>query len=185
MIAAYKQTVDRHRQRIFSFAHYSLRVREDAEDITQEVFIKLWHNWNRVDHEKVGAWLMRVAHNAVVDHVRKNRHADQKRDEFKEPDQTASEVDEVAKLDQEYFNQHLQLAIKALNDPFRSILVMRDIQGMSYAEIEQSLDMSESQVKVYLHRGRRKLRENPRLREIFATMNQSQSGQARAMKETQ
>jgi len=48
---------------------------------------------------------------------------------------------------------------------------MRDIQGMSYAEIQQSLDMSESQVKVYLHRSRRKLRENSVLRQIFDNYN--------------
>jgi|TARA_B100000315_G_scaffold222693_1_gene226892 hypothetical protein len=48
---------------------------------------------------------------------------------------------------------------------------MCDIQGMSYAEIQQSLDMSESQVKVYLHRSRRKLRENSVLRQIFDSYN--------------
>ena len=64
-------------------------------------------------------------------------------------------------------NKQLLLAIKALDDPFRSIVIMRDIQGMSYAEIQGSLDMSSSQVKVYLHRGRRKLRDNSELRTMF------------------
>ncbi len=62
-------------------------------------------------------------------------------------------------------------AIKSLDDPFRSILVMRDIQGMSYTDIQQSLDISASQVKVYLHRGRRKLRENKKLRSLFEAMS--------------
>ena len=67
-------------------------------------------------------------------------------------------------------------AIKSLDDPFRSILVMRDIQGMSYTDIQQSLDISASQVKVYLHRGRRKLRENKKLRSLFEAMSDSETG---------
>ncbi|HAJ75248.1 MAG TPA: hypothetical protein DCM64_02220 [Gammaproteobacteria bacterium] len=62
-------------------------------------------------------------------------------------------------------------AIKSLDEPFRRVVIMCDIQGMSYAEIQQSLDMSESQVKVYLHRSRRKLRENSVLRQIFDSYN--------------
>ena len=61
-------------------------------------------------------------------------------------------------------------SIQLLDDPFRSIIIMRDIQGMSYSDIQHTLDMSESQVKVYLHRGRKKLRDNPALRKLFATM---------------
>ena len=61
----------------------------------------------------------------------------------------------------------MQSAIKSLEDPFRSIVIMRDIQGMSYEEIEGSLELSASQVKVYLHRARRKLRENSKLRQLF------------------
>lgn len=73
MRAVYLQAIDQHRHRVLSFARYSLRVREDAEDVTQEVFIKLWQHWHKIDHEKLGAWLMRVAHNCVIDHVRKQR----------------------------------------------------------------------------------------------------------------
>ena len=69
-------------------------------------------------------------------------------------------LDGLLDLDDHAFKRQLMEAIKTLDDPFRSILVMRDIQGMSYSDIQESLDISDSQVKVYLHRGRRKLREN-------------------------
>ena len=81
MMASYTEAIDRYRQRVFSFAYYSLRTREDAEDITQDVFIKLWQHWNKIDHERLGAWLMRVAHNAVVDHVRKQKNVPQNVDQ--------------------------------------------------------------------------------------------------------
>ncbi|NKB32309.1 MAG: sigma-70 family RNA polymerase sigma factor [Pseudomonadales bacterium] len=167
MMSQYRQAVDQHRQRIFSFARYSLRAQEDAEDVTQEVFIKLWQHWQKIDHNKLGGWLMRVAHNAVIDHVRKHKTANNHQDDFAEVEEQPIEVDETQRLDQAAFKQQLMEAIKQLEDPFRSIIIMRDIQGLSYAEIRETLDMTESQVKVYLHRSRRKLRENKALRSLF------------------
>lgn len=167
MRALYQQAIDQHRHRVFSFAHYSLRVREDAEDVTQEVFIKLWQHWQKIDHEKLGAWLMRVAHNSVIDHVRKQRPQQSNLDQFAEVEDQVGAESDATDLDQTLFKQQLQSAIKALEDPFRSILIMRDIQGLSYDEIQGSLELSASQVKVYLHRARRKLRENATLRQLF------------------
>lgn len=172
----YQQAITQYRQRVFSFAHYSLRAREDAEDITQDVFIKLWQNWQKIDHGKLNAWLMRVAHNAVVDHVRKYKKANEQLDDYAEPEDQASEEYSGDDLDDRAFKQQLMEAIKTLDDPFRSILVMRDIQGMSYTDIQESLDISASQVKVYLHRGRRKLRENKKLRSLFEAMSDAETG---------
>ena len=174
----YQQAITQYRQRVFSFANYSLRAREDAEDITQDVFIKLWQNWQRIDHSKLNAWLMRVAHNAVVDHVRKHKKANEQVDDYAELEDQASEEYSGGDLDDRAFKQQLMEAIKSLDDPFRSILVMRDIQGMSYTDIQQSLDISASQVKVYLHRGRRKLRENKKLRSLYEAMSDSENGES-------
>lgn len=167
MRALYQQAIDQHRHRVYSFAQYSLRVREDAEDVTQEVFIKLWQHWRKVDHAKLSAWLMRVAHNAVIDHVRKQRPQQANLDRYAEVEEQAAEQTEESRRDQDVFKRQLQAAIRELNDPFRSIVIMRDIQGMSYEEIQGSLELSASQVKVYLHRARRKLREDKELRQLF------------------
>ncbi len=167
MRALYQQAIDQHRHRVFSFAHYSLRVREDAEDVTQDVFIKLWQHWKKIDHEKLGAWLMRVAHNSVIDHIRKQRPQQANLDRFAEVEDQVGDENEAASLDQDKFKKRVQTAIQALDDPFRSIVIMRDIQGLSYEEIQGSLELSASQVKVYLHRGRRKLREDSELRRLF------------------
>ena len=86
MLAQYRQATEQHRQRIYAFAYYSLRAKEDAEDVTQEVFIKLWQHWQKVDHGKLGAWLMRVAHNAVIDYVRKQRPAQANLDHYADVD---------------------------------------------------------------------------------------------------
>jgi RNA polymerase sigma-70 factor (ECF subfamily) len=180
MLAQYQQAITQHRQRVFSFAHYSLRAKEDAEDITQEVFIKLWQHWQKIDHSKLGAWLMRVAHNAVIDHVRKQKNVASQTDDYAEPEEQAAEVLTEQQVDDGRFKEELMASIKLLDDPFRSIIIMRDIQGMSYSDIQHTLDMSESQVKVYLHRGRRKLRENPALRKLFDTMTGRDAGRKSA-----
>ena len=119
---------------------------------------------------------MRVAHNAVVDHVRKFKKANEQLDDYAEPEDQANEEYSGGDLDDRAFKQQLMEAIKSLDDPFRSILVMRDIQGMSYTDIQESMDISASQVGVYLHRGRRKLRENSKLRSLFEAMRNSETG---------
>lgn len=169
MMNEYKQVIDEHRQKVYSFAHYSLRGAEDAEDVTQEVFIKLWQHWRKIDHSRIGAWLMRVAHNAIIDHVRKQKTSQSQLDHFAEVDEQAQSTDLAREIDEDDFKQQLLLAVRELDEPFRSIIIMRDIQGLSYAEIQGVLDMSDSQVKVYLHRARRKLRENPELRTLFSS----------------
>lgn len=167
MLKQYHQVIDQHRQRVFSFAYYSLRAKADAEDVTQEVFIKLWQHWQKIDQLKVGGWLMRVAHNAVIDHVRRQKPSIEGIDSYAEVEQQASDSVEGAELDNEIYRETLMEAIQTLEDPFKSIVILRDIQGASYSDIRESLDISESQVKVYLHRARRKLRENKALRNLF------------------
>ena len=178
MLAQYRQAVDQHKQRVYSLALYSLRAREDAEDVTQEVFIKLWQHWQKVDLDKIGAWLMRVTRNSVIDHVRK-RNPEQNQTDFNVETQPALESEET-ELDRTSIQQQLKLAIAELNEPFRSIIIMRDIQGFSYSDLEQTLDMSESPVQVYLHRARRKLRANPALRQLTGDLLQLKTGSAGA-----
>lgn len=180
MLPKYQQVVDQHRQRIFSFAYYSLRAKEDAEDVTQEVFIKLWQHWQKIDQVKVGGWLMRVAHNSVIDHVRRQKPSKDGIDSYAEVELVATEEEEGVGIDQARYRSTLMEAIKGLDDPFKSIIIMRDIQGASYLEIKESLDISESQVKVYLHRARRKLRENKTLRELFNSSSNQQETTGRA-----
>jgi RNA polymerase sigma-70 factor (ECF subfamily) len=164
MLAQYQQAITQYRQRVFSFAYYSLRTREDAEDITQDVFIRLWQHWKKIDQARLGAWLMRVAHNLVVDHLRRQKNDRQRIDA---PDQLENLVTvEDPGLETAEFRRQLEEVIGSLQDPYRSIIIMRDIQGLSYQEIEQSLNLSQSQVKVYLHRARRQLRENQTLRQL-------------------
>lgn len=157
----YQELVTAHRDRVFSFAMYTLRHREDAEDVTQDVMIRLWRHRSRLDPGRVGAWLSRVTRNACYDvsRRRKVRRAVHPADPGPQleiarcgrptPDASAETAE---------FQRHLEAALGELAEPYRSIVVLRELQGMSYQEIAEAIERPLNTVKVYLHRARRMLR---------------------------
>src|SRR5690606_13320626 len=102
----------------------------------------------KIDPDKTGAWLMRATRNAVVDKIRSRRSAREDMHVALEDVELAQEPEQES----EGFDTALQQAIRELPEPSRSIIIMRDIQGMSYIEVGEVLDLSQSQVKVYLNR---------------------------------
>ncbi len=154
------------RDRIYSFALYSLRRREEAEDVTQDVLIRLWHHRNAIDTQRAGAWIMRVTRNAVIDATRRRTT----RAAVFAPDIEAETaqlfVPSAARTDAMVEHREIRDAVEEalghLEEPYRSVLVMREIEQLSYAEIAGALNMPMGTVKVYLHRGRRMLRESLR-----------------------
>ena len=169
----FQQAIEKHRQRVVTLARYSLRSAADADDIAQEVFIKLWQHWPKIDHDKQLPWLPRVTHNAIIDFVRRRKTRKEAIEDAVDVEAQAAEQSQFEVLENNQLTASLTDAIRQLDDPFRSILVMRDVQGLSYADIEESLDMNASQVKVYLHRARRKLRAAPQLMLRFEEINSS------------
>lgn len=160
---AYPALVREHRDRIFSFASYTLRHREDAEDVTQDVLIRLWHHLETLDAERVGAWLTRVTRNACYDVARK-RQVRQAVHTAGDPEpqlQIAASHRPGPDTDADHadFRRRLERALSELAEPYRSIVVLREIQGRSYNEIADAVDKPLNTVKVYLHRGRKMLRE--------------------------
>jgi RNA polymerase sigma factor (sigma-70 family) len=160
---AFKKLAEEYRDRIYTFALYSLRRPEEAEDVTQEVLVKLWQHHDRMDVDNMSAWIMRVTRNAVIDVIRRRRTraaviADQADYDLatnyaSAPGHTDSGVESRE------FRETLETALANLDEPYRSILVMREIQELTYNEICESLKIPLNTVKVYLHRGRRMLRE--------------------------
>jgi RNA polymerase sigma-70 factor (ECF subfamily) len=160
---AFKKLAEAYRDRIYTFALYSLRRPEEAEDVTQEVLVKLWQHGGRVDVENVGAWIMRVTRNAVIDAIRRRRTraaviADEA-DYDIASNYAPSNADSGDGVESREFREALEAALGNLDEPYRSIVVMREIQELKYTEICEALEMPLNTVKVYLHRGRRALRE--------------------------
>jgi len=166
----FRKLVGQYQDRVFTFAYYSLKNREEAEDVTQEVLMKLWQHNQNVEPEKLTAWVMRVARNAVIDATRRHRTrsaviAEGPDFEVVEGLVAAPGADSEHAVHARETRDALESALAGVEEPYRSIVVMREIQGMTYAEIVDVLEMPLNTVKVYLHRGRRMLREA--LREKF------------------
>lgn len=160
----FRKMAEEYSDRIYTFAYYSLRSREEAEDVTQEVLVKLWRHAEEIDPGKLTAWVMKVARHTVIDAARRSRTkaaviadgidietAEATSDSFRSSAANTLETTELRGV--------LTAALSDIEEPYRSIIVMREVQGMTYADIADCLEMPLNTIKVYLHRGRRRLRE--------------------------
>jgi RNA polymerase sigma-70 factor (ECF subfamily) len=154
MSREYRQWVDEYQNQAWTLARYILKDPSEAEDATQEAFVKLWNNRNAIDRDRVKPWLMRVTRNHCLDRLRRRRPET----EF-EDYQAADDFGPARGAEQSELGQILKGAISALKEPYRTLVVLRDIQQHSYDEVAGVTELSLSQVKVYLHRARKQLRE--------------------------
>jgi RNA polymerase sigma-70 factor (ECF subfamily) len=146
----YNDCVSLYADNVFRFIVKNIRHEEDAKDIVQTAFEKLWRNRETVNAEKSKSFLFTVAYNQMIDHIRKIKRIYLK-DEFKAEAKTYSEP--VSNL-----KKNLQDALNTLNETQKSLVLLKDYEGYSYEEIGQITGLNESQVKVYLHRARLNLR---------------------------
>ena len=147
------------RHRIYGHALQCLRNPEDAADVTQEAFLRLWRRGPDVDDERLAAWLTRVIHNLCIDHARR---AQTVRDRLGRPDPTA--LDELTAgagdghTDDDE-RQEMLAALQTLPAETRSIMFMHYYQGLKLREIADLLDKNVNSLKVRIHRARKALRE--------------------------
>jgi RNA polymerase sigma-70 factor, ECF subfamily len=119
----------------------------DCADVVQDVFLIAWERLPSCrDPKAFAGWLMTIARNRAIDHVRKPRAVDEPEEVAVDPTPTA-EVHEVL------------AAIRALPEAYREVLLMRLVEGMSGPEIAERTGLAEGSVRVNLHRGMKLLRE--------------------------
>ena len=147
----YNQCVEQYADRLFRFAFSSLRNREQAEDVVQESFARVWEKVKTVDFAKAKSYLFTTAHHAMIDEVRQRQHFASIED-FSPTDERATQnpYPDV--------NEILHKAIATLPEAQRNALLLRDYEGYSYQEIGDITGMSEAQVKVNIFRARTALK---------------------------
>jgi RNA polymerase sigma-70 factor (ECF subfamily) len=130
-----------------------IRDHHEAEDITQNVFAKLMTAINKYEERAVpfDAWILRVARNAALDHLRAKRAIPTEEVRLTDTGRAQTALDR---------GQALRQALEDLPADQREVLVLRHIVGLSPVEIADTLDKSESSVHGLHHRGRRSLRAN-------------------------
>ncbi len=146
----YNDCVNLYADNVFRFIVKNIKHEEDAKDIVQTAFEKLWRNRESVQSEKSKSFLFTVAYNQMIDHIRKIKRITLK-DEFTAETRTFERP--VSNL-----KKNLQDALNTLNETQRSLVLLKDYEGYNYEEIGRITGLNESQVKVYLHRARLNLR---------------------------
>ena len=155
---AFGRLYDMHVERVYRHIYYRIGSVADTEDLTQQVFLKAWQAIPR--YKKTGspfiAWLMTISHNLVVDFYRA------KKDKVRLPDGVVAEDPESSPevMAQAHFDQErLRMAIAQLRGDQQRVVLMRFIEGFSFAETADSLGKSEGATRVILHRALKKLRD--------------------------
>lgn len=152
---------------IYNLALSLTKSREDAEDITQETYLRLWHSLPDYKGESSAKYyILKIARNLAIDFIRKKS----KRDETDTVILTADgefepeieDSDPMSRPDEAYIrklrSETLRKCLDELPDSARELIVMRDINGLSYTEIAGMLGVAEGTVKSKLFRARERLR---------------------------
>jgi len=147
----YNECVNLYADNVYRFILKNLRLEEDAKDIVQTSFEKLWKNKETVENAKSKSFLFTVAYNQMIDHIRKNKRINLK-DDF-------NENIKVGYQQHSSIKKTLMDALNRLNETQRSLVMLKDYEGYNYEEIGEITGLNSSQVKVYLHRARLTLRD--------------------------
>jgi RNA polymerase sigma-70 factor (ECF subfamily) len=136
---------------VYRFILKNLRHEEDARDVVQTSFEKMWRNREEIDATKCKSYLFTVAYHQMIDHIRKAKRVQLKEDFGDDARVLERPANNLKKVMEE--------ALARLSETQRSLVVLKDYEGYSYDEIGKITGLSESQVKVYLHRARVQLKD--------------------------
>jgi RNA polymerase sigma-70 factor (ECF subfamily) len=147
----YNIAIKDHANALYGYALKFLRNSENAQDIVQDVFEKLWLNRQKVELEKAKSWMFTTAFHAMLNFNKKRSRMEYNSESLPERGTNEKNLFEL--------NQVVDRAVSILPPLQKSIILLRDLQGYSYQEIGEILEISESQVKVYLFRARNKIKK--------------------------
>ena len=147
----YNRCVEQYADRLFRFAFASLRNREQAEDVVQESFARVWERVEKVDFATAKTYLFSTAHHVMIDEVRRSQR-------FASLEEQTSAIETGTRLPYPDVNDILHKAIGTLPEAQRNALLLRDYEGYSYREIGDITGQSEAQVKVNIVRARTALK---------------------------
>ena len=165
---SYELLVQRHMNRIYAIVYRVVSNQEEAEDITQEIFLKIYHHVRNFEqHASFPTWLYRIATNSALDALDKQkrrrennffakgqRSAKQEEDIDQVNLQASTKEGPEEKILQMELRECINQVLKKLNREQAHLLVMRDFEELSYDEITQILEVGLSAVKMRIHRAR-------------------------------
>lgn len=149
-VAEYNLCVEDYADSIYRFVKKNLRDEHRAEDIIQDTFAKMWEKHESVNYAKAKSYLYTTAYHTMLDIIKKNKRLSIE-EEIETSSHTFNQYSDISEV--------LNEAIQRLPSSQRSSLMLRDYEGYSYKEIEEITGLKESQVKVYIYRARKFLKD--------------------------
>ncbi len=167
-MTAYDALVTRHRGRIFAMIRNMIHQEADAWDLCQEVFIKAWHALPKFEAKaRFSTWIYRIAHNAVYDWVRKRKIVSV--GELNDEIFTREKIDSGSfttpgggeapddTMVQSELRMKIEAALAKLSADHREVVILKDVQGLSYKEIADAMSCTLGTVMSRLYYARQKL----------------------------
>jgi RNA polymerase sigma-70 factor (ECF subfamily) len=166
---AYRELLGRYQRPVFSLIYRMLRDREQAEDLAQETFVRVFNHIDRYDPKyKFSSWIFKIATNLTIDHIRKKEVAtvsmDGSRyavtaDEIEASTIAIASDDENPEelLEAKELGSSIEEAIGALRAEYRTAILLRHVEGREYQEIADIMGLPLGTVKTFIHRARKEL----------------------------
>lgn len=152
----FRLQVNKNQNGLYALCYQMLKNSLEAEEVVQDSFMKLWQAQEK-GTKQTTAWLYQVAKNQCLDLIRRRKH-EMKYQQHNLLNQQIckSAYDELINAE---LSEHISSAIEELKEPYKSLIVLREISQLSYQQLSDVLDLSVQQIKVYLHRARNTLKE--------------------------
>ncbi len=158
--AAWEQLVQRHMRRLYSICYRFTGKAHDAEDLTQEVFLRVYQTLRsyRATEGKFATWVTSVARNLLIDHYRRTRR-DRATSSIDDEEAGVGELPGTGRLPDDLagaseLRGQVGRALRRLSPDLREAVILRDLEGLEYREIQQVLGVPEGTVKSRINRGR-------------------------------
>jgi RNA polymerase sigma-70 factor (ECF subfamily) len=153
---AFARVVREHQKAVYAVALSKLGNAHDAEDVKQEVFIEAWRNMENLRNiEKISGWLYKATLNRCRDHFRKKSRRKRREEQFAE---TAAPPPRPSAEDRESI-EAMSRAISMLPERIRTVVMLKHLAELSYAEISQMTGLSKTKIDGRLRAGKKKLRQ--------------------------
>ena len=168
---AFRELLNRYEKPVFSIVYRMVRDRALAEDLAQEAFIRAFQAIGRYNPRyKFSSWIFKIAHNLTIDHLRRKRlktvsihgSPDALTDEEQartSPVLESTEERPDAYVENKELGSQIEAAIGRLRPEYRAATLLRHVEGHSYQEIAEIMDVPLGTVKTYIHRARLELKE--------------------------
>lgn len=163
---AFSNLVSMYEKKIYNYCLRMTNSREDAEDLTQEIFVRVYKSLKGFKgNSQFSTWVFRIAHNICIDHYRKaklttvslNRPKNEEdKREMDLPSEDPTPEEEALRKEQQEF---LLKCIEELRPEYKAVIILRDVQHHSYEEIAKILNVPLGTVKSHISRARAELRE--------------------------